>query len=84
MFGGMPWQPSIGVNFLSSPRKRGPITTDASRGQDRGRGFAHRHKSNPWFKRGTLFRSAVDVLRRAGTPMTEREITDTLIADKAP
>jgi hypothetical protein len=27
-----------------------------------------RNKSNPWFKRGTLFRSAVDVLRRAGIP----------------
>jgi hypothetical protein len=26
-----------------------------------------RNKSDPWFKRGTLFRSAVDVLRRAGT-----------------
>lgn len=26
-----------------------------------------RNKSNPWFKRGTLFRSAVDVMRRAGT-----------------
>ena len=25
-----------------------------------------RNKSNPWFKRGTLFRSAVDVMRRAG------------------
>jgi hypothetical protein len=24
-----------------------------------------RNKSNPWFKRGTLFRSAVDVMRRA-------------------
>ena len=23
-----------------------------------------RNKSNPWFKRGTLFRSAVDVMRR--------------------
>jgi hypothetical protein len=43
-----------------------------------------RNKSNPWFKRGTLFRSAVDVMRRAGTPMTAREIADTLIADKAP
>ena len=43
-----------------------------------------RNKSNPWFKRGTLYRSAVDVLRRAGTPMTTREIADTLIADKAP
>jgi hypothetical protein len=29
-----------------------------------------RNKSNPWFKRGTLFRSAVDVLRRAAAPMT--------------
>jgi hypothetical protein len=43
-----------------------------------------RNKSNPWFKRGTLFRSAVEVLRRAGTPMTARKIADTLIADKAP
>lgn len=43
-----------------------------------------RNKSNPWFKRGTLFRSAVDVLRRAGVPMTAREIADALIADKAP
>jgi hypothetical protein len=43
-----------------------------------------RNKSNPWFKRGTLFRSAVDVLRRAGTPMMAREIADALIADKAP
>ena len=44
----------------------------------------HRNKSNPWFKRGTLFRSAVDVLRRATAPMTAREIAETLIAGKAP
>jgi hypothetical protein len=43
-----------------------------------------RNKSNPWFKRGTLFRSAVDVLRRAEAPMTAREIAATLIAGKAP
>ena len=43
-----------------------------------------RNKSNPWFKRGTLFRSAVDVMRRAGSPMTAREIAETLIAGKAP
>jgi hypothetical protein len=43
-----------------------------------------RNKSNPWFKRGTLFRSAVDVMRWAGTPMTAREIADALVADKAP
>jgi len=42
-----------------------------------------RNKSNPWFKRGTLFRSAVDVLRRASGPMTPREIATALIADKA-
>jgi hypothetical protein len=35
-------------------------------------------------KRGTLFRSAVDVLRRAAVPMTTREIADALVADKAP
>jgi uncharacterized protein YijF (DUF1287 family) len=34
-------------------------------------------------KRGTLFRSAVDVLRRAGSPMTPRGIATALIADKA-
>ena len=27
-----------------------------------------RNKSKPWFKRGTLFRSAVDVMRRAAVP----------------
>jgi hypothetical protein len=43
-----------------------------------------RVKSNPWFKRGTLYRSALDVLRRATAPMTSREIADALIADKAP
>jgi hypothetical protein len=42
-----------------------------------------RNKSNLWFKRRTLFRGAVDVLRRAGTPMTAREIADVLVADKA-
>jgi hypothetical protein len=47
------------------------------------RGIAvRRRKPNPWFKRGTLFRSAVDALRRAGTPMTTREITDAMIAAK--
>src|ERR1700694_3078283 len=43
-----------------------------------------RNKSNPWFKHGTLFRSAVDVLRRAGAPMTAREIAETQIAGKVP
>src|SRR5258708_16741922 len=43
-----------------------------------------RNKSNPWFKRGTLFRSAVDVLRRAGAPMTAREIAQAPITAKTP
>jgi hypothetical protein len=43
-----------------------------------------RNKSNPWFKRGTLFRSVVDVLRRAEVSITAREIADALIAGKAP
>lgn len=43
-----------------------------------------RNLGNPWFKRGTLFRSAVDVMRRAGRPMTARDITDALTAGKVP
>jgi hypothetical protein len=43
-----------------------------------------RNVGNPWFKRGTLFRSAVDVLRRAGRPMTAREITDCVLDGKNP
>jgi hypothetical protein len=42
-----------------------------------------RNKSNPWFKRGTLYRSALDVLWMAQAPMTAREIAEALIADKA-
>src|SRR5258708_15554702 len=41
------------------------------------------NKSNPWFKRGTLFRSAVDVLRRAASPMTTREVAGALITRTA-
>jgi hypothetical protein len=41
-----------------------------------------RSKSNSWFKRGTLFRSAVDVLRRAEAPMTAQKIAATLIAGR--
>jgi hypothetical protein len=39
-----------------------------------------RNTGNPWFKRGTLYRSAVDVLRRAASPMT----ADALLAGKTP
>jgi hypothetical protein len=43
-----------------------------------------RNVGNPWFKRGTLFRSVVDVLRRAQEPMTARQIADALLAGKMP
>jgi hypothetical protein len=43
-----------------------------------------RNTGNPWFKRGTLYRSAVDVLRRSQVPMTSREIADALLEDKKP
>lgn len=47
------------------------------------RGIAvRRRKRNPWFKRGTLFRSAVDTLRRAQEPMTARQIACALLAAK--
>jgi len=37
---------------------------------------------NPWFKRGTLFRAALDVLRGATAPMTVREVADAILAAK--
>jgi hypothetical protein len=41
-----------------------------------------RQKTNPWFKRGTLFREALGVLRTATVPMTVREVTDAVLAAK--
>jgi hypothetical protein len=41
-----------------------------------------RYKGNPWFKRGTLFRCAMDALRESGKPMTVRELTDAMLAAK--
>jgi hypothetical protein len=35
---------------------------------------------NPWFKRGTLFRCALDALRDAGAPLTVRELTNAVLA----
>jgi hypothetical protein len=43
-----------------------------------------RNTGSPRFKRGTLYRRAVDVLRRAASPMTAREISDALLAGKTP
>lgn len=41
-----------------------------------------RRKPNPWFKRGTLFRSAIGVLRTAEKPLSAKEIGDRLLAMK--
>jgi hypothetical protein len=43
-----------------------------------------RNVGNPWFKRGTLYRGAVDVLRRSQAPMTARDMADALLAGKTP
>jgi hypothetical protein len=43
-----------------------------------------RNRGNPWFKRGTLYRSVVDVMRRAQAPMTAREIAEAMLAGKTP
>lgn len=41
-----------------------------------------RRKLNPWFKRGTVFRASLDVLREAEGPLTARQITERLLASK--
>ena len=39
-----------------------------------------RRKPNPWFKRGTIYRRAVDTLRTATEPLTAREIAERALA----
>jgi hypothetical protein len=39
-----------------------------------------RRKPNPWFRRGTVYREALDVLRAAKGPMTGREIAEAMLA----
>ncbi|WP_292529236.1 hypothetical protein [Methylocystis sp.] len=41
-----------------------------------------RRKPNPYFKRGTIFRSVLEILRDAPTPLTASEITSRLLASK--
>ena len=41
-----------------------------------------RYKSNPWFRRGTLFRSALDIMRDTSEPLTVAEIVDRMLAVK--
>jgi hypothetical protein len=38
-----------------------------------------RRKANPWFKRGTVYRRAVDALRTAEQPLTAREIAERVL-----
>jgi hypothetical protein len=40
------------------------------------------YKANPWFKRGTLFRSALDAMRVANRPLTVRQIVERVLAAK--
>jgi hypothetical protein len=41
-----------------------------------------RQKTNPWFKRGTLFREALTLLRTAAGPLTVAELTDGVLVAK--
>jgi thymidine phosphorylase len=41
-----------------------------------------RRKSNLWFKRGTVWRAVLDVLRNAGKPLTVSEIAAAMLATK--
>jgi hypothetical protein len=38
-----------------------------------------RHKGNAWFKRGTLFRHALEILRKAQEPLTAKQITERML-----
>jgi hypothetical protein len=40
------------------------------------------YKANPWFRRGTLFRSALDIMRAASEPLTVAAIVDRMLAAK--
>ena len=41
-----------------------------------------RYKGNGIFKRGTILRHALDVLRKAQVPLTAREVTERLLAER--
>lgn len=53
-----------------------------SPGYDVRRIAVRRKKLNPWFKRGTVFRLAVDEMRKAEAPLTAREITARMLATR--
>src|SRR5215208_6030452 len=41
-----------------------------------------RRKGNPWFKRGTILRHALDVLRKADGPLKTREVVRAMLATR--
>jgi hypothetical protein len=41
-----------------------------------------RVQGNPWFRRGTMFRYALDVMRKAAAPMTVAELTRAVMAER--
>jgi len=41
-----------------------------------------RRKPNPYFKRGTVWRAVLDVLRKAGSPLTATEVAQAMLAAK--
>jgi hypothetical protein len=59
---------------------RGRGEDAATRLQRRHIAAKRRNKSNPWFKRGTLYRKALDVLRTATGPMTGADIARAVLA----
>jgi len=48
----------------------------------RGIALRRRNRENPWFKRGTVYREALNVLRDAEAPMSAREIAQAMLAAK--
>jgi hypothetical protein len=42
-----------------------------------------RVQGNPWFRRGTMFRYALDALRKAAAPMTVAELTRAVMAERS-
>jgi hypothetical protein len=41
-----------------------------------------RNRGNPWFKKGTLFRCALDALRESEKPLTVAELVNAMLAAK--
>jgi hypothetical protein len=48
-------------------------------GYNLARVVVRRRKSNPWFKRGTVLRHVLTVLRTTEAPLTPREITERML-----